>query len=322
MNKVYWEKVTVEGYEAWRGGSPGLALTVIPALGSKVVSLKDTVTGREWLSRTSIPLGNAGYASSFADGDGSGWDEMFPTIDACILRNEPWTGTELPDHGEVWALPWQCSLLEDNRLHCTVEGRRLPYRLEKWYSFTKDGKLRIDYTAHNLSPDPLPFLWAAHPLFQVEAGMEIIVPEGLNRITVSYSHNDRLGSHREVRTWPEPLPERPNIHLDVVEAASAGTAEKFYFNGILEEGRTSLYDPAAGEMLTMTFPQEQVPYLAIWANYGGYGGQYHVALEPATGFLDNASAAWERGQTSVIAGHGQYNWYLELEFTHEALPLI
>ena len=37
----------------------------------------------------------------------------------------------------------------------------------------------------------------------------------------------------------------------------------------------------------MMFPKEQVPYLAIWANYGGYQGQYHLALEPATGLLDN-----------------------------------
>ena len=44
----------------------------------------------------------------------------------------------------------------------------------------------------------------------------------------------------------------------------------------------------------MMFPKEQVPYLAIWANYGGYQGQYHLALEPATGLLDNLSYSMHR----------------------------
>ncbi|SFD84725.1 Galactose mutarotase [Paenibacillus catalpae] len=312
MNRVYWENVKAEGYDAFRGRSSRLELTLIPSLGSKVVSLKDVISGREWLSRTAIPLGNKGYASSFAESDGSGWDEMFPTVDACRLEQSPWTGIDLPDHGEVWSLPWQCEL-RDDRLHCVVNGRRMPYRLEKTYSFTNDGRLRIDYIAHNLAPDPLPFLWAAHPLFQAKAGMEIIVPARLERIAVSYSHNRRLGDKGTLLPWPQPL---PDIRLNIVEAESAGTAEKFYFDGGLPEGKVSLYDPVSKEKLTMTFPKEQVPYLAVWANYGGYLNQYHVALEPATGFLDDASTAWSEGEIAVIAGHGRYEWFLELELEH------
>ncbi|NIK70372.1 hypothetical protein [Paenibacillus sp. BK720] len=313
MTSLYWEKVRFEGHEAWRGCSSMLELTLIPSLGSKVVSLRDAATGREWLSRTTLPLGNAGYASSFAEGDGSGWDEMFPTVDACRLRQSPWAGIDLPDHGEVWSLAWQCGL-RDDRFLCEVEGRSLPYRLEKTYSFTEEGRLRIDYTAHNLGADPLPFLWAAHPLFQVEAGMEIIVPAKFERIAVSYSHNRRLGDKGTLLPWPRPL---PDVSLNIAEAATAKTAEKFYFDGTLPEGRASLYDPASEEMLTMTFPKEQVPYLAVWANYGGYSNQYHIALEPATGFLDDASAAWEEGETSVIPGYGRYEWHLELELANK-----
>lgn len=310
-NRSRWELTTVEGYDAWRGCGGKIELTLVPALGSKMVSLKDAGSGREWLSRTALPLGNGGYASSFAEGDGSGWDEMFPTVDACRLQGKPWDGIELPDHGEVWSLPWRCELRE-HRLCCAVDGHRLPYRLEKAYSFTNEGRLRIDYAARNLSADPLPFLWAAHPLFQVHAGMQIIVPDGLNRIAVSYSHRGRLGERGSLRAWPKPLPEAPEVRLDVVEAASAGTAEKFYYHGELPEGCASLYDPVSGDKLTLSFSPEQVPYLAIWANCGGYLNQYHVALEPATGFLDDAAAAWSEGRTTVIPGDATYEWHLEL----------
>ncbi|WP_168123273.1 hypothetical protein [Paenibacillus sp. HB172176] len=317
MNHGRWEKTTFEGYSAWKGFNVNLELMLLPSLGSKIVSLKDRVTGREWLSRTAMPLGHRGYGSSFAEGDGSGWDEMFPTIDACELQESPWRGTKLPDHGEVWSLPWRCEPIQDNRLHCAVDGLQLPYRLEKTYSFTDKGRLRIDYRAANVSSDPIPFLWAAHPLFQVNAGMMIEVPDELNRVIVSYSHKNRLGARGSRLSWPRAsLPGQTEVFLNDVEAACAQTAEKFYFDGMLPEGRVSLYDPASGEKLTLLFPQEKIPYLAIWANYGGYSNQYHVALEPATGFLDNVATAWRQGKTAIIAGFGQYEWSLELDLEH------
>lgn len=314
MSSISWERKNIEGYEGWIGRSPFVELALSPKLGSKVVSLINPKNGREWLSRTNLPLGNQGYASSFADGDGSGWDEMFPTVNACRYPVFPWDGTELPDHGEVWSLPWK-SELRGNKLHCVVDGIRLPYRLEKTYSFTEAGRLRIDYLLRNRIPYPMPFLWAAHPLFQIHAGMEIIVPSGLERIAVSYSHNDRLGPRGTTRDWPRPLPEEPGIRLDVTEAAEAKTAEKFYFLGELPEGQASLYDPGTGERLTMYFPKEKVPYLSIWANYSGYLGQYHAAIEPATGFLDDLAYAKEHGMITEVTGLGSYEWYLEIELS-------
>jgi hypothetical protein len=67
--------------------------------------------------------------------------------------------------------------------------------------------------------------------------------------------------------------------------------------------------------MTMYFPIEQVPYLSIWANYGGYLGQYHVAIEPATGFLDDVSYAMEQGKAAHGEAGGTYSWFLELELS-------
>ncbi|MWV47225.1 DUF4432 family protein [Paenibacillus sp. HJL G12] len=290
-----------------------MQITLLPQLGSKIISLQNRLTGREWLTQAEGVLGNKGYGSPFADSDGSGWDEMFPTINACRYPEYPWMDAELPDHGEVWSLPWRAEMTED-KLECSVQGVKLPYLLRKTYAFPAEDCLRIDYAVTNLGSFPFSFLWAAHPLFCIEEGMEIHVPEGLTQIAVSYSEHGRLGKTGEVRPWPQPSADQPQIRLDRTEGREEATAEKFYFTGALPEGRASLYDPRKREGLTIAFPKEKVPYLSIWANYGGYQGQYHLALEPATGFLDDLAYAMERKSVAAVLPGETYTWHLEVSW--------
>ncbi|WP_019635826.1 DUF4432 family protein [Paenibacillus fonticola] len=313
---MIWKQEVKDGCTVWTGQTSAMRLAVVPELGSKVISLQNRLTGREWLAQPEGRHGNQGYDSSFGDSDGSGWDEMFPTINPCDYPAFPWAGTPLPDHGEVWSIPWNASA-DTEKLHCDVHGIRLPYHLRKTYSFIREDLLRIDYSVTNYSPFPFSFLWAAHPLFQIEAGMEIIVPDGLREIAVSYSENARLGRYGDLRSWPQPFADREDIVLNVAGEKRDNTAEKFYFTGKLPEGRAAIYDPRGQEGLTITFPCEKVPYLSIWANYGGYQGQYHLALEPATGYLDHLSAAMEQGRAAIVEAGGTggtYSWHLEVSW--------
>ncbi|GIO96123.1 hypothetical protein J14TS5_12090 [Paenibacillus lautus] len=310
---MIWSKGMLDGYEVWTGRTEVMEMVVVPELGSRVISLSNRMTGREWLVQPAGVLETNGYASSFGSRDGSGWDEMFPTINVCRYPAYPWEGTELPDHGEVWSIPWEAHS-EEEQLHCSVQGIRIPYQLRKTYSFPREDTLRIDYAVHNSSPFPFSFLWAAHPLFQIDEGIEIIVPDELTEIIVSYSANGRLGEPGGIRTWPQPWEESPHIRLNRTDSRFAATAEKFYFAGELPEGTASIYDPVAGEGLRMMFPMEKVPYLAIWANYGGYQGQYHLALEPATGLLDDLSYAMGRQAAAEVPAGGTYTWYLEISW--------
>lgn len=306
-----WSKGMLDGYEVWTGQTAAMEIVIVPELGSRVISLRNRRTGREWLTQPVGKLERNEYASSFGRRDGSGWDEMFPTINPCRYPGFPWEGAELPDHGEVWSIPWVACCAQD-QLYCSVQGIRIPYQLRKSYSFPRADCLRIDYAVCNPSPFPFSFLWAAHPLFQIEEGMEIIVPEELTEIAVSYSAQGRLGGTGDVLPWPQPWEERPNIRLNRTGSRQEGSAEKFYFAGQLPEGRASIYDPAAREGLSMIFPKERVPYLSVWANYGGYQGQYHLALEPATGLLDDLSYAMGHGAAAEVPAGGTYTWFLEM----------
>mgnify|MGYP001002981263 CR=1 FL=1 len=306
-----WTSRTFEGYPAWVGETEAMALTVVPKLGGKAISLVNKRTNREWLWRSGKPLGNGGYGTPFSAGDESGWDEMFPAINAGTYPDAPWQGTAIPDHGEVWALPWS-DRQAGEELRLRVNGVKFPYTLSKTYSFPAEHTLRVDYTLENRSAAAFSFLWAAHPLLRVRAGMKLRVPAGLNEIEVSYSHGERLGAFGDKRPWPIAPASGGPVDLSEAEPESACAAEKYYFTGRLSEGTAELADPATGEALAIAFPVDRVPYLAIWANYGGYGGHYHLAIEPATGRMDELAHAMQANEAATVAPGGCCRWHLDL----------
>ncbi len=152
-----WTASTFEDYPAVIGETDRMRVTVLPSLGAKTISILNRETGREWLYRSDKSLGNKGYGSSFLDGDVSGWDEMFPAVNGGRFPVNPWLTLSNPDHGEVWSIPWDMEI-KDNELSCSVRGIHLPYDLEKTYTFSSESGFRIDYRVNNLSDVAMPFL--------------------------------------------------------------------------------------------------------------------------------------------------------------------
>ena len=142
------------------------------------------------------------YGDGYERGEISGFDEMFPTISRCLYEAAPLSGTEAPDHGEVWTLPWEHSLSE-SCVRLWVNGVRFPYRLEKEMSL-EDGRLVSRYRATNLSGFPLDFIWAAHPLFNAREGMQFIVPRGMDRILNAVpARCSRATGRSSPSRWPD-----------------------------------------------------------------------------------------------------------------------
>ncbi|MFN8528865.1 MAG: hypothetical protein U0670_09665 [Anaerolineae bacterium] len=150
------------GYPAWKFENQALSIVIVPALGAKIASLIDKSTGHEWMASPTRPIRPRQYGDDFAEHDLSGWDEMFPTIDGCPSPHDP--ALMLPDHGEVWALPWDISAQNEDSITLQVRGRALDYILTRKTTVKPTG-VRLEYTATNHSGRDLPYLWAAHPLF-------------------------------------------------------------------------------------------------------------------------------------------------------------
>lgn len=163
------KNIGYQGLDALEMQDETMRLVILPEWGGKIVSLYDKGHRREWLHTSRnfnfqrLPTYDANYIRDF---DIGGFDECFPNIGAGPYPVWPWKGVMLPDHGEVWALPWDT---EQNTggLMLSVEGVRLPYRMEKRIELHSGG-LWIYYRAINRSGFDMPVLWSSHPLVDVK----------------------------------------------------------------------------------------------------------------------------------------------------------
>jgi hypothetical protein len=303
-----------KGFRSWVLEGDALRVELLPDLGTKMVSLVHTRTGRELLfQRDDWPvLRQPPYGAAFGDYDVSGFDEMFPTIDVCHYAGGTWAGTLLPDHGEVWPLPWETHQ-DGETVVAVVHGWRLPYRLEKRVRMSGASAVRIDYRATNLAGEDLHVLWAAHPLCACNESTRIVLPPGTTGVVNASPGSQRFARYAARASWPEMTTRDGQPHrLDRIGPASLGLAEKYWIDGRVTEGWGALHHTDTGEALGFAWPAAVVPYLGVWLTEGGYGGLYHVALEPATGAMDRPDYARQWGRGWVLPARGSVDWYLTL----------
>lgn len=291
------------------------SLTVAPRLGGKVVSLINRKTRREFLSRTNVEYRLRTYDDRFENYERDGADECFPTVEACPYPSFPWAGVPIPDHGEVWMLPWEHQV-KQNRLHMWTRGVRLPYLFERQISFETLARgekpyIRFSYRVKNESGFDMPFIYAFHPLFKVETRSRILLPQGTDVVTYT-STEDRLGPPMTRHTWPEvtDLTLDKSYDRSAVRSSRRKEAEKLYSTP-LEQGRCALVYPN-GEFVGFLFPAKRFPYLGLWFNEGGWYNLHHLALEPSTSQVDRLDTAWGLKACGVVPGNGEYEWDISI----------
>ena len=289
----------------------GVRAEILPGWGGKMASLVYKPAGAEVLwQNPGREYRKTRYGDEYVGGEFSGFDEMFPSLGRCYYEDGPWAGTEIPDHGEVWSIPWEAET-EGQTLRLRASGVRFPYRLEKVVRLTERG-VRMEYVAANLSAFDFHFLWAAHPLLVAEEGATILVPQGMTKI-VNYCAERVLREFGQVYEYPGVKVEGGGaFDLSRMPARDGRGYHKYYFWGRLTEGWCGLRDERRGLEVRLAFPVERVPYLGVWLNEGGLAGQYNLALEPATGMMERLDLARLWGGHSTVQAHGRQEWYLEI----------
>lgn len=285
----------------------------LPELGGKMTSLVRVQSGHEFLLQPQRPLRRAAYGDSFDAYDTSGFDECMPTVSACT---EPDRGVLLPDHGELWSVPWDCEV-HDSTLHLSATGRVLPYRFTKRVRL--DGpSVVLDYEITNESAAEMNFLWSAHPLLAVEPGSQIRLPAEVTELLVQYSLGDRLGPFGSTCRWPTAMARGVKERSDVLLPSTAGYADKL-FTPRLHQGYCSLFKPTANETVAFHFNPEHVPYIGLWCCQGGWPdpahGHYTVALEPCSGRPDSLRDAIARGEHDTLRAQGSKGWTLRMNLS-------
>lgn len=298
---------------AIRMESQSIAVTMLPGSGAKIQSIFDKITGKEILFQSNRPdFRMASYGDPFPRGDMSGFDEVFPTIDECFYPSGPWKGTWIPDHGEIWALPWDFRI-ESDRVKFCVHGIKFPYRMEKTVEFLRDDCFRMSYRVENLSGFDLYSIWCPHPFFKVdEPSTHVILPPSVKEVISTCGLENRLGAYGSIHSWPVTVLKdgTPYDISDVKDPPYPEKCEKFYAVQTPEEGWCALHNLKTGYTVGLSYPIEQLPYLGVWE--GIIDGTYVTALEPVTGALDRLDLAMLAGKAGMIPARETVEWYLNI----------
>lgn len=279
--------------------------------GAKMVSLLGKHSGYEFLvQRSEGVYKDQPFDGLYTDGECSGFDDMFPTIDVCEYTHYPWAGVKMADHGEVWSLPWQEQVHADS-VTFIVEGIRFPYTLQKRIRFAGDNVLRIQYTLLNNSDHDFEFLWAGHFMINMEEGMQVSVPSDCTKAISILTNTTR--PYGEVMDWPLFKDnDGAAYRADISRPPASSGFEKYYFKDKLTEGWCVLDYPGGTKKLKISFSADTVPYLGILMNENGWGNLYNIFIEPCTVCYDRPDVARQYGQVSKVAPRGQYQWHIDL----------
>jgi galactose mutarotase-like enzyme len=288
------------------------------------------VNDRELLQRPLAPCGPRSRTMSFDSSDASGWDECLPSVADCAVKTEAGTAS-IPDHGDLWRVEWQ------NRDQGTEIGDRgsagagsvalrgecfsLPLSLERRVTLTETGqgwRLGLDYTVTNTGSYPAPWSWAAHPLFSVQPGDRIVLPDSIHTLLLEGSGGGRLGKAGEQVSWPvATLANGSRSDLSEAQSAQSGIGDKLFAGPLnATENWCALERPSAGVRIRLRFDSAATPYLGLWICYGGWPDrpgpkQMCVALEPATAPVDSLAKTgpWSR----VLAPGDCFSWPMVVE---------
>jgi galactose mutarotase-like enzyme len=288
-----------------------LKLAVLPGLGAKIASLVYKPQNFEVFfqpvnGRYDLPA----YGDEFSAYDTSGSDEMFPTIDICNDIANP--TTQWPDHGEIWALPWHC-MFDSKGLYGRVQGVMHNYIFERHITLNGN-EVNLAYRITNKDNRLLYGLWAFHGLVAVDEQTEILLP-GVNKV-INVHDSALLGAVDTLHFYPV---NATGIELNKIAPASTKKSEKYYVNGLVQEGNCSLLLNKKQLEYQLLFNPKKLPYLGVWINEGGFKNEYNVALEPCNGFYDTAEMAAKNGTLTPLKPGQSITFNLNIVLTPTAI---
>jgi galactose mutarotase-like enzyme len=301
------------------------SVTILPDVGGKIASIQ--VGGRELLQAPLAAYAPRTRTMLFDAGDGSGWDECLPSIGACEVETTAGLA-EVPDHGDLWRVEW--SEIGDGRSEgargasVTLRGEcfSLPLALERTLTLIeteKGWRLSLDYTVTNIGDCPAPWSWAAHPLFAVEAGDRIVLPDSIRQVRLEGSVTGRLGLGGQLVAWPiAALADGGETDLSVVQPPESRIGDKLFAGPLpAADNWCALERPRAGVRIKVGFDPVATPYIGLWICYGGWPErpgprQMCVALEPTTALVDSLaiSGPWSR----VLSPSDSFSWPMVVDF--------
>ena len=296
----------------WRGAladvleNDELRVVVLPEHGARLASVYARRSGREWLQapRADVLGPPAPSGSVYTDTDHFGWDEMFPTVDQCVVA-APGGGMQvLPDHGEFWNRTWERLDAPGEQgeggdvLTHAIDSTLFPCRLVRRLSLVGRA-LRLEYALSSCALSPFRYLWAAHPQFVCAGGTTLAIePTPARLIDVTACDT--------VAEVPITGP------LSVEDDLAPGTDAMLYVPPE-NSARAARLDAADGAWLRVSWHPDALAYLGIWLDRGYRTTGSVGAVEPTTAYYDSLARAERLGRAAVLEPGETRRWWLTCE---------
>jgi len=297
------------------GGQPAVILenaavriVVLPGLGGKVLSLVDKRVDIDLLWRNArVPLRPAAFGSGYDDQFLGGWDELYPNDAPEELVGEP-----LPDHGELWAVPWSASVgsTDDTvwlelRVTGTVTGTEVVKRLH----LGGGPELTVDYRITNPGRTDQPFLWKSH--VAVALHRDTLVDMAAGEVLVDDFGNPRARPASGRFTWPWLEADGQRHDLRTLPDTHERGVSEFLLATSMEHGACSVTHPTEGTGLQLSWDRRDLPSCWLFASYGGgWRGLDVLVLEPCTGYPLSVAEGARAGTHQVLAAGATKSWQL------------
>lgn len=303
------EPTTFLGASAWKLQNDVLTAIVLPEHGGKVASLVYRPQNWELLFQNSKGgFREASRGDDFSDYEACGFDDAFPTVDACEVQLGGRT-VQYPDHGELWSAAFTAEACGET-LCLRWQSPELGYTYEKQLRLVED-RLVCTYRIHNPGTEPLPALWVCHCLVHCEPDMRILMPLEVTQVENTFT-SDWLGQAEATLSYPKA--QGPRGALDLQTMPTDG-ALKYYAASAVKEGCCRYEYPVSHMAAQLEYDSAMLPYLGFWATGGGYRSDVNCALEPANGYYDNIDNARRHNACPVLNPEETWNFTLSIQLS-------
>lgn len=303
----------------WRGAvadvleNDALRVVVLPEHGARIASVYAQRSGREWLQapRAAVLGPPAPSGSVYTDTDHFGWDEMFPTVDPCVVAAPGGGEQALPDHGELWNRTWERLDAPGEQgeggdvLTHAIDSALYPCRLVRRLSLAGRA-LRLEYALSSRAPTPIRFLWAAHPQFVCAGGTTLAIEPTPARL-VDVTAGDTVTE----AVWTGPLSAEGDL--------APGTDAMLYVPPE-SAAHAARLEAADGAWLQMSWDAAALAYLGIWLDRGYRTTGSVAAIEPTTAYYDSLARAERLGRAAVLEPGETRRWWLTCEVGERGEP--
>lgn len=276
---------------------------LVPGLGGKLWQLTHVPSGRDLLwHHPHLTPGPVPPDSTYDDVFFGGWDLLFPNDEPEVLG-----GVAMPDHGEVWSLPWrhdvEVATPDQVTVHMWVEAPRSRCRLDTWVTLTRDEpQLRFRHRLANQGVDAMPYLLKLHAAVALAGDSRIDL--AARRVLIGDWGAPRVGRTGVAYDWPYCTDSAGRAHdMRPALPPTSGVTELQYATE-LASGWCAVSSAQDQLGLGISFDPEVFRSCWTFASYGGWQDLHVAVLEPCTGYPIGVGEGVAQG-THQVLGPGE-----------------